>query len=85
MSFFSKLFGKSNKDYAIYEIKAESAAALQQNRNMVDGELVAVIMAALSTMLSDKNDLQIKSIRRIGRTSPVWNLAGRDEYIATRL
>ena len=48
---------------------------------------VAVIMAALMNMLDHKStgELKIKSIRRTDRRSPVWNVAGRDEYIAAKL
>jgi hypothetical protein len=83
MSFFFRR--KSNTDIKNKEneSKAESAAAIQKD----DGELVAVIMAAIMNMLSANTpgSLHIKSIRRIGRTSPVWNIAGRNEYIASKL
>ncbi len=92
MSLFSRLFGNDkSQDAALKEntSKAESAAALQDTvqENVDDGELVAVIMAALMNVLSANavSDLKIKSIRRVGRNSPVWNLAGRDEYIAAKL
>lgn len=93
MSLFSKLFGsdKSKNDSPIKEniSKRESAAALQSKGQDIkdDGELVAVIMAALMNMLSGDvlSDLHIKSIRRVGRTSPIWNVAGRDEYLASKL
>lgn len=93
MSLFSKLFGadKSQNNNLPNEMasKAESAAALQdKNQDMKDnGELVAVIMAALMNMLSKEaaSELSIKSIRRIGRNSPVWNVAGREEYITSKL
>ena len=92
MSLFSKLFGSSkpqtenamNDDLS----KTESAVAIHDSHDTKDdGELVAVIMAALMDMLSGDavSDLRIKSIRRIGRNSPIWNTAGRDEYIASKL
>lgn len=93
MSFFSKLFG-SDRDQNENNVnentsRGETAASLQEKKSDVkdDGELVAVIMAALMNMLSGQavSDLRIKSIRRIGRTSPIWNTAGRDEYIASKL
>jgi hypothetical protein len=89
MSLFAKLFGseKTQKNNAAYESKNESAVSLNIKEKADDGEIVAVIMAALMNMLSDraKGGLQIKSIRRVGRNSPVWNLAGRDEYITSKL
>jgi hypothetical protein len=91
MSFFSKLFGNDKaQDDTINEnvSRSESAASLQEKQDIKDdGELVAVIMAAIINMLSADavSDLRIRSIRRIGRISPVWNTAGRDEYIASKL
>ncbi|NMA65868.1 MAG: hypothetical protein GX957_06445 [Clostridiaceae bacterium] len=88
------LFFKSKKrnkglDYKIQEIggisKSESAASLNVPIN--NDEVVAAIMGAIMTLLSDTatSDIKIRSIRRIGRVSPVWNIAGRDEYIASKL
>ena len=88
MSFFSKLFGtdKSQNEAVLNEntSRNESAVSLQ---NQNDGEIVAVIMAALMNILSDSStgELIIKSIRRTNRRSPVWNIAGRDEYIVSKL
>lgn len=69
--------------------RSESAAALpdSEDTKAPSPEIVAVIMAAVLSMMSVRNlgDLQIKSIRRIGRHSPVWNTAGRDEYITSKL
>lgn len=53
-----------------------------------DEELVAVITAAVMAIFAGSNsssDIRVKAIRRTGRTSPAWNVAGRDEYLATRL
>ncbi|NLX64680.1 MAG: hypothetical protein GX022_07920 [Clostridiaceae bacterium] len=88
MSFFTKLFGtdKSQKDTNSREniSRSESAVSLQYNGK--DNEIVAVIMAALMNILNDSTgELRIKSIRRTNRRSPVWNIAGRDEYIASKL
>lgn len=88
MSFLSKLFGtdKSQNEAALSEnrSRSESAASLQ---NQNDSEIVAVIMAALMDILSGTypGELRIKSIRRTDRRSPVWNIAGRDEYIVSKL
>ena len=85
MSLFSKLFGSNNsQNGSENKSRVESAAAVQGNQD--DGELVAVIMAAVMNMLSvnASSGLQIKSIRHLGRSSPVWNLAGRDEYITSK-
>lgn len=88
MSLFAKLFGsdKAQKETASNASKSESAVSLHVQKED-DGEIVAVIMAALMNMLSGESNggLRIKSIRRVGRSSPVWNVAGRDEYIASKL
>lgn len=91
MSFFSKLFGNDKVNENGLEEKdsrGESAVSLHSSQDIKDNsELVAVIMAALMNMLSSDggSDLRIRSIRRIGRKSPLWNTAGRDEYLATKL
>lgn len=49
-------------------------------------EMVAVITAAvMSSIESNNTGLRVKSIKRIGHTTPIWNVAGRNEYILTRL
>jgi len=88
MSFLTKLFGtdKSQKDTESNEniSRIESAVSLQDQG--IDGEIVAVIMAALMNILDGSSgELRIKSIRRTNRKSPVWNIAGREEYIASKL
>ncbi len=87
MSLFNKLFGsdKTKNEPTPNVSRSESAVSFQNNVD--EGEIVAAIMAALMNIFSVESDggLHIKSIRRIGRSSPVWNVAGRDEYIATKL
>lgn len=63
----------------------ESAAAVVDSTD--DKELAAVIMASLMSFMDvhSSSDLKIKSIKRIGRNAPVWNTAGRDSYIASKL
>lgn len=88
MSLFGKLFGsgKTNNDTSVSNAENESAVSLNDNKKADDREIVAVIMAALMNMMDrPSSGLYIKSIRRSGRNSPVWNLAGRDEYLASKL
>jgi Na+-transporting methylmalonyl-CoA/oxaloacetate decarboxylase gamma subunit len=47
-------------------------------------EVIAAIVAALSVVM-DQAGFRLRSIRRTGRNTPVWNLSGRDEYLSTRL
>jgi sodium pump decarboxylase gamma subunit len=69
-----------------------------QNLNMVetisfnndesfDESIVAAITAAIMCCLQTENrcDLVVSSIRRTGKSSPSWNMAGRDEYLSSRL
>ncbi|HHU90682.1 MAG TPA: hypothetical protein GXZ22_06460 [Clostridiaceae bacterium] len=89
MSFFSKIFGteKSQNIASLNENPSRSESAVSFQYQGIDNEIVAVIMAALMNMLDHKStgELKIKSIRRTDRRSPVWNVAGRDEYIAAKL
>lgn len=88
MSLFGRLFGsgKINEDTSENNAKNESAVSLSDNKKADDREIVAVIMAALMNMMGQPGGgLYIKSIRRSGRNSPVWNVAGRDEYLASKL
>lgn len=49
-------------------------------------ELIAVITAAIAASMGGSGtDLRVKSIKRIGHTTPIWNVAGRSEYILTKL
>jgi hypothetical protein len=89
MSFFKKLFGHDDTRDAEKELSSlESAAASSTDEDSVPSpEIVAVIMAAVMNMMASgvSSDLRIKSIKRIGLHSPVWNTAGRSEYIASKL
>lgn len=89
MSLFAKLFGsgKTQKETISDVSESESAVSLHVKEKADESEIVAVIMAALASMLFGQSGsgLHIKSIRRVGRNSPVWNVAGRDEYIASKL
>lgn len=49
-------------------------------------ELVAVITAAITAHMDNSGaGIKVKSIKRIRHTTPIWNVAGRNEYILTRL
>ncbi|HHV98809.1 MAG TPA: oxaloacetate decarboxylase, gamma chain [Clostridiaceae bacterium] len=50
-------------------------------------ELIAVITAAImaSGNTNPGYNIRLKSFRRIPQTTPVWNIAGRNEYIAGKL
>ncbi len=51
-----------------------------------DTELIAVITAAIMAGMERPNtNLVVKSIKRVGHTTPIWNVAGRNEYILSKL
>jgi sodium pump decarboxylase gamma subunit len=72
------------------EKKENQGIAVQQQPQVKaapeDTELIAVIAAALGMMSAAKqeNGLRIRSIRRIGINTPVWNQAGRNDQLFYR-
>lgn len=70
--------------------KSEAAAAAppakSESKNEIDeGELIAVLTAAVAASLNTSTyNLNIKSYRRIGNTSPSWNKAGLTDVINSR-
>lgn len=49
-------------------------------------ELIAVITAAIMACMQDSGTgLRVRSIRRIGHTTPIWNIAGRNEQILSKI
>lgn len=89
MSFFKKLFGSNQHDAANQKqaSDSESAAAMHKPEEEINDEVVAAIMAAIVSAMgsSAANGLRIKSIRRTGMNAPVWCVAGRESYIASKL
>ena len=52
----------------------------------IDGELLAVIAAAVASMETRPgHKLEVQAIRRIRQTSPVWSATGRIERLARNL
>ncbi len=51
-----------------------------------DDELICVITAAVAASLNrSTHNLVVRSIRRVGNTSPIWNRTSRQEQIWTKL
>ena len=49
----------------------------------LSGELIAVLTAAISQFTGDAaGSFRVVSYKRTGRSSPIWNLRGRDEYLS---
>ena len=79
---------RENEAAKLKEASDLESAATKTNANGIDDkELAAVIMASLMSFMDvhSSSDLNIKSIKRIGRNTPIWNTAGRDAYIASKL
>ena len=49
-----------------------------------EGELVAVISAALAAFMGRETNLIVKSIRRVEGNTPVWAKVGRQEQMFNR-
>lgn len=59
-----------------------TASALVEKEDIDDGELIAVLTAAVAASLNTSTyNLKIKSYRRVGNKAPVWNRAGLEETV----
>jgi len=76
------------KDIQIKD-KAETTIATVNSESASEGinsELIAVIAAAIAACMSGSGTgFRVRSIKRVGHTTPVWNVAGRNEYILSKL
>ncbi len=64
------------------ESKADSIITTQQKKSENDKELVAVITAAIASMLGkSSNGIVIRSLRRSGQNSPAWGKEARNEQV----
>jgi len=52
-----------------------------------DEDLIAVLTAAVLAAMGNgsQTNIVVKSFRRIPQAAPVWNTAGRNEYISNKL
>ncbi len=79
-----KIFYKEPKQVKT-EVKPEIVTAPAPVKAQNDEELIAVLTAAIAASLNTSTyNLKIKSYRRIGSTSPLWNKAGVTESINGR-
>jgi len=81
--------GKNKKtadNISVQEI-SETRETNSSNGDLPEDELVAVLTAAIMASVSTDPgySIRLKSFRRIPQTTPVWNIAGRNEYIAGKL
>ena len=66
-------------------VEAVQPVAMQKSAND-DSELIAVLTAAVAASLNTKTSgICIKSFRRVGSNAPLWNRAGVNEMVNSRL
>lgn len=77
---------KLTDDVSIQKI-SEVEVSNSSDSDLPTDELVAVITAAIMSSINASPDynIRIKSFRRIPQSAPVWNVAGRNEYITGKL
>jgi len=77
---------KTNDVQRIEVAETTSVDTISTAQNGLNPELIAVIAAAIAATMSGSGDgFRVKSIKRIGHTTPIWNVAGRNEYILTKI
>jgi sodium pump decarboxylase gamma subunit len=83
--------GNSSKDKTSGKEKTEHKVEIETIKTKSqdvqgDDELICVITAAVAASLNrSTHNLVVRSIRRVGNTSPIWNRTGRQEQIWTKL
>lgn len=86
MSFFKRLLGKDQEE--VIESTASEAENVQEasNMDMDNSELIAVIAAAVASMMNQGvADINIKTIRRIPQNTIAWADMGRKEQMLGNL
>jgi sodium pump decarboxylase gamma subunit len=80
------------KDHENSSVKSNSNVQKSVSENNalpadnINPELLAVITAAVAACMQSTNTgYTVRSIKRIGHTTPIWNVAGRNEYILSKL
>ncbi len=59
---------------------------MEKTNQGINEEILAVIAAAVASLEARPgHKIEVKAIRRVGQTSPVWNTAGRTERLARNL
>lgn len=84
--FLYKEEGKTAPSQGKQEPAKKKVPAVKEEEEMNEEELIAVLTAAVAASLNQSTyNLQIKSFRRIGQVSPVWNTVSRKEQIENQL
>jgi sodium pump decarboxylase gamma subunit len=50
-----------------------------------EGELIAVISAAIAAVMGSQSNIVVRSIRRVSDETPIWAKIGKQEQIFSRL
>lgn len=67
-------------------VKVTKEEIVESSKDEDECELVAVIAAAIAASIGvNVSDLNIKSIKRIPQSGPVWSKVGKQEQISNRL
>lgn len=78
--------GAAEKKSEIVELEnAETPQEVINETAEDEGELVAVISAALATFMGSESNLVVRSINRVEGNTPVWAKVGRQEQMYNRL
>ena len=84
----NKSINKNNDSDSGKGISVHSTTNVNSSSSL-DGlspELIAVITAAIAACMDSSGaGLQVKSIKRIGHNTPIWNVAGRNEHILSKI
>lgn len=76
---------KASKVTKPEEVKPQAVEAQKVQTDTDEGELIAVLTAAIAASLNTSTyNLKIKSYRRIENSKPAWNRAGVNETINSR-
>lgn len=85
----NKTVSNSNVNRQVNEHILDATGTSSDSVNSIDSadELVAVLTAAIYASMDKEHrpNIRIKSFKRINTSVPIWNLAGRNEYIANKL
>lgn len=83
-----KAKNNNNQNISVKPDNVEKQVSKNNNFSPADDinpELLAVITAAVAAYMRNSNTAyMVKSIKRVGHTTPIWNVAGRNEYIFSR-
>lgn len=87
---FSRLFKRRHRTEVASDsngVIREASAEVIPEASEISDELVAVITAAIQSSLDydPHSRLVVRSIKRTGQTSPVWNRTGKLERIGNQL